>query len=243
MTNALALQSSLSVLSDPRLTEVLVPLHLEARRDERRLVARLLGQLPKVLFKRRLDWTLLSPRLTDLYLAVDPANGLLCYQLLRALRARCVVELGTSMGVSTIYLAAAVRDNGGGRVITTEIVPAKAEQARLNLARAGLLDLVDFRVGDALQTLADPCGAIDFVLNDVHPPAALPIMQRLAPHLRPGAVALCGNAALFPADYEEYLCWVREPSNGFSSLQLPMRYAGEFSVKTGSGPTSVTVNS
>src|SRR5690242_13563625 len=111
MTNALALQSSLSVLSDPRLTEVLVPLHLEARRDERRLVARLLGQLPKVLFKRRLDWTLLSPRLTDLYLAVDPANGLLCYQLLRALRARCVVELGTSMGVSTIYLAAAVRDN------------------------------------------------------------------------------------------------------------------------------------
>ncbi len=83
-----------------------------------------------------------------------------------------------------------------------------------------------------METLAAPSGPIDFVLNDVHPPVALPIMQRLAPRLRPGAVALCGNAAVFPADYEEYVRWVRDPSNGFSSLQLPMRYAGEFSVKT-----------
>ncbi len=233
MDNIEGLASTLQVLNDRRLTDVLVPLHAEASRDERRLVARLFSQLPKVLLKRRLNWGKLSPKLADLYLAVDPANGLLCYLLLRALRARHVVELGTSMGVSTIYLAAAVRDNGGGTVITTEIEPEKAERARENLRRAELLEFVDLRVGDAVETLAAPSGPIDFVLNDIHPPAALPIMQKLAPQLRPGAIALCGNAALFPADYEEYLRWIRDPGNGFSSLQLPMKYAGEFSVKTG----------
>jgi predicted O-methyltransferase YrrM len=232
MSKTSALAASLSVLNDARLSGLLTSLHAEAARDERRLVARLFRQLPRMLVKRRLNWEKLSPKLTDLYLAVDPANGLLCYQLLRALRARCVVELGTSMGVSTLYLAAAVRDNGGGTVITTEIVPEKAERAREHLRHAGLLELVDLRVGDVMETLATPGDPIDFVLNDIHPPVALPIMQRLAPHLRPGAVTLCGNAALFPADYAEYLRWVRDPANGFSSLQLPMRFAGEFSVKT-----------
>jgi len=232
MSKASALAASLSLLNDARLSSVLLSLHGEAARDERRLVARLVGQLPKMLLKRRLNWDRLSPKLTDLYQAVDPANRLLCYQLLRALRARHVVELGTSMGVSTIYLAAAVRDNGGGTVVATEIVPAKAERAREHLRRAGLLELVDLRVGDAMETVTTPSGPIDFVLNDIHPPVALPILQRLAPYLRPGAVTLCGNAALFPADYAEYLRWVRDPSNGFSSLQLPMRFAGEFSVKT-----------
>ena len=225
--------SALSLLNDPRLTEVLVPLHVSASRDERRLVTRLVPYLPRMLLRRRLNWEKVSPKLEDLYLAVDPANGLLCYQLLRALRARRVVELGTSMGISAIYLAAAVRDNGGGTVITTEVVPEKAARARENLGRSGLLDLVDLRVGDAMETLVDVTGPIDFVLNDIHPPVALPIMKRLAPQLRPGAVTLCGNAAVFPADYEEYLRWVRDPSNGFSSLQLPMRFAGEFSVKAG----------
>jgi predicted O-methyltransferase YrrM len=232
MSKQRALAASLSVLNDARLSELLVSLHVAASRDERRLVARLAQQLPRMLFKRKLNWEKLSPKLTDLYLAVDPANGLLCYQLLRALRARRVVELGTSMGVSTLYLAAAVRDNGGGTVIATEIVPEKAQRAREHLRRAGLLELVDLRVGDAMETLAAPSGPIDFVLNDIHPPVALPILQRLAPHLRPGAITLCGNAALFPADYAEYLRWVRDPGNGFSSLQLPMRFAGEFSVKT-----------
>ena len=232
MSKTSRLTASLSLLHDPRLIDVLVPLHLEAGRDERRLVTRLFSQLPKLLAKRRLNWENLSPKLTDLYLAVDPANGLLCYQLLRALRARRVVELGTSMGVSTLYLAAAVRDNGGGTVIATEIVTEKAERAREHLRRAGLLEFVDLRVGDALETLAEPIGSVDFVLNDIHPPVALPIMRRLAPQLRPGAIVLCGNAAVFPADYAEYVEWVRDPGNGFSSLQLPMRYAGEFSVKT-----------
>lgn len=182
--------------------------------------------------RRKLNWERLGPRLADLYLAIDPGNGLLCYLLLRALRARRVIEMGTSMGVSTIYLAAAVRDNGGGTVVATEIIPEKAAIARRNLEQAGLLDFVDLRIGDAVRTLAAQSDPIDFVMNDIHPPVALPVLKQLAPHLRPGAIILCGNAALFPADYADYLAWVRAPANGFCSVRLPMRFAGEMSVKT-----------
>src|SRR5688572_3863057 len=118
-----ALARKLSVLRDPRVKDVLVSLHAEAARSERRLLGRLIDQLPRIALRRKLNWQALTPRFTDLYLAMDPDNGLLCYLLLRALRARRVIEVGTSMGVSTIYLAAAVRDNGGGVVVATEIVP------------------------------------------------------------------------------------------------------------------------
>lgn len=225
------LREKLSVLNDPRLSDVLIPLHTAADRQNSQLIARFLPQLPRLLLGRRLPWAKLSPKLSELYLAVDPDNGLLCYLLLRALRARRVVELGTSMGVSTIYLAAAVRDNGGGTVIATERVSAKAACARANLHAAGLLDFVDLREGDARETLANEAESIDFLLNDAFPEVALPVAQRLAPLLRPGAIALCGNAVLFPADHKDYLAWVRDPANGFLSLHLPMKFAGEMSVR------------
>ncbi len=223
--------AKLSILRDSRVADVLAPLHAEASRHERKLALRFWKQLPRMALRQKLDWAALSPKLSDLYLAVDVDNGLLCYLLLRAMRARRVIEVGTSMGVSTIYLAAAVRDNGGGTVVATELVPEKAARARQNLSDAGLLELVDLRVGDAAETLAGEHDPIDFVMNDAFPPLALPIMQRLAPYMRPGAIALCGNAVLFPADHEDYVRWMRDPKNGFSSLKFPMKLAGEISVR------------
>lgn len=226
------LLNKLAVLADPRLSEVLTPLHAEADRQNARLVWRFLPQLPRLLLGRRLPWAKLAPRLDDLSLALDVDSGLLCYLLLRALRARRVIELGTSMGVSTLYLAAAVRDNGGGTVVATEILPEKAARARENLAKAGLLEFVDLRVGDARETLALESEPIDFLLNDAFPEVALPVLQRLTPIMRPEAIALCGNAVLFPADHREYLDWVRNPANGFLSLRLPIQLAGEISIRT-----------
>lgn len=95
--------------------------------------------------------------------------------------------------MSTIYLALAVRDNRGGRVIGTEIVEPKAERARRNLDDAGLGDFVEIREGDALQTLRDVGGEIDFLLNDGFPPYALPVLKLLAPRLRAGAVVVADN--------------------------------------------------
>ena len=79
----------------------------------------------------------------DIPLPVSRETGSLLYMLTRSTRAKSILEFGTSYGVSTIYLAAALRDNGGGRIITTEFESSKVARARQNLTEADLMDLVD----------------------------------------------------------------------------------------------------
>jgi predicted O-methyltransferase YrrM len=93
---------------------------------------------------------------------------------------------------------------------------------------------IDLREGDALETLNDLTLPVDLLLNDGFPRFALPVLQLLHPLLRPGAVVLCGNAALFPADHREYLQWVRDPRNGYRSAALGLKLAGEMSVRAAS---------
>jgi len=227
-----ALAEALGTIRDPRAEAVLARLHRRADRQNLGLMASFARHLPRLLGRRPLPWPQLEPSLSDRYLALDPRSGALCYMLARMLLARQVVEFGTSFGVSTIYLALAVRDNGGGRVIGTERVPGKAAQARAHLEEAGLASFVEIREGDALETLRDLSGPVDFVLNDGFPRFALPVLRLVAPHMRPGAIALCGNAVLFPADHADYLAWVRDPGNGFRSMRLAAKPGGELSVRT-----------
>jgi predicted O-methyltransferase YrrM len=87
--------------------------------------------------------------------------------LARSCGARTIVEFGTSFGISTLHLAAALRDNGRGDPITSEFEPSKVARARDNLTAGGLIDLVEIREGDALQTLArDLPERIDLLLLD-----------------------------------------------------------------------------
>lgn len=225
-----AIDEAFRAIRDPRAEAVLTRLHRQAERQNLSLVSRFLPQLPRLLSGRALPWARIEPKLSNLYLALDPANGALCYLLARALGARHIVEFGTSFGISTIYLALAARDNGG-RVIGTEMVPEKAARARAHLAEAGLEEFAEIREGDALSTLRDWEQPVEFLLNDGFPRFTLPVLQLLAPHMRSGAIALCGNAAVFPADHADYLKWVRNPENGFRSMHLPMKFAGEFSVR------------
>lgn len=152
------------------------------------------------------------------YMAIGPEFGHLLYSLTRATRARTVVEFGTSFGVSTIYLAAAVRDNGGGTVITTEFQADKAEQARKNLTGAGLGDLVEFRVGDALQTLAEPPQEIDLVFLDGTKELYLPVLRVLEPKLRSGAIIASDNTD--HEDMADFLEYIRTPANGYTSAAI-----------------------
>ena len=89
------------------------------------------------LLGKTLPWETLEHRFDDDFISIGPRQGVYCYMLARALNARHIVEFGTSFGISTIYLACAVRDNGGGRVIGTERVAAKAERARQHIGRSG----------------------------------------------------------------------------------------------------------
>ncbi len=129
------------------------------------------------------------------YMAVSPDTGKLLYTFVRSGRARNVVEFGTSFGVSTLFLAAGIKDNGGGRVIGTEFEPTKVSTTRRTIDRAGVGDLVQIREGDAMETLAqDLPSEIQLVLLDGAKDMYVDVFRLLEPHLAPGAVVIADNA-------------------------------------------------
>jgi predicted O-methyltransferase YrrM len=173
--------------------------------------------------------------LADKLVALEPIKAEFCHLLCRALRARRVVEVGTSHGVSTLYLAAAVRANLGpgerGVVIGTEHEPDKAAAARANFAAAGLESLIDLREGDLRQTLTAIEGPVDFVLMDIWTEMVRPALELIAPRLRPGAVVVCDNTGQFRASYRDFFAFVEDPGNGMATLTLPFQGGLEFCVK------------
>jgi predicted O-methyltransferase YrrM len=139
------------------------------------------------------------------YMAVSPDTGKLLYSFVRASRATSVVEFGTSLGVSTLFLAAGIKDNGGGKVIGTEFEPTKIITTRKTVNRAGVGDIVEVREGDAMQTLAvDLPAEIQLVLLDGAKDMYLDVISLLEPHLVPGALVIADNANR-AVSYREYV--------------------------------------
>jgi predicted O-methyltransferase YrrM len=164
--------------------------------------------------------------LKEFHLAVARETAVLLYVLARSSRARTIVEFGTSFGVSTLHLGAALRDNGGRRLIGTEFERTKIAQARANIAAAGLGDLVEVRAGDALETLAtDLPETIDLVLLDGAKGLYPKVLSLLEPRLRSGALVVADNADWSP----EYLARVRNPAAGY--LSVPFASDVELSLK------------
>jgi|SRR5581483_4719907 len=178
------------------------------------------------LMRSKSDYIDLYSRLKDLPLAVSRETGRLLYLLARGARARTIVEFGASFGLSALHLAAALRDNGGGRLITSEFEPSKAARARQNLTDGGLIDLVEIREGDALKTLStDLPETIDLLLLDGAKALYPEILRLVESRLRPGAFIVADNADWSP----EYLEYVRSPAKGYMStpfgddVELSMR--------------------
>ena len=223
-------------LGDPRLEVLLDRLHARSVAQSEELSSYFTTRARKGTLARN-EFDEQSHRfMSDKLVALDRDKAQLCYQLCRALRARRVVEAGTSFGVSTLYLAAAVRENlredgGMGVVIGTEHEPEKARTARANFIEAGLSDLIELLEGDLRETLRDVGGPIDFMLVDIWTPMALPALERVAPHLRPGAIVVADNTSQFHAGYEEYLAFIADPKNGLRTLTLPFDGGLELTVR------------
>jgi predicted O-methyltransferase YrrM len=165
-------------------------------------------------------------RLKHAPLAVSRETAGLLYMLARASRAKVIVEFGTSFGISTLHLAAALRDNGGGRLISSEFEPSKAARARDNLTAGGLIDLVEIREGDALQTLSTGLpDTIDLVLLDGAKALYPEILDLVQSRLKACALIVADNADHSP----DYLARVRAPGSGYMStpfaedVELSMR--------------------
>jgi predicted O-methyltransferase YrrM len=170
------------------------------------------------LMRSKTDYRDFYGRLKHLPLPVSAETGRLLYMLARGSGARTIVEFGTSFGLSTIHLAAALRDNGGGRVITTEFEPEKVARARAHLAEAGLADLVEFREGDALDTLAsDLPDAVDLLLLDGAKALYPEVLDLVEHRLRPGAFIVADNADYSP----DYMVRINSPELGYLSCSFP----------------------
>ena len=153
-------------------------------------------------------------------LSITPEVGDLLCVLVLARRPRTIVEFGASHGYSTIHLAAAVRDVGSGRVITTELEPDKVAAAQRNLAEAGLDDLVEMRVGDALTTLQD-VPEVDLLFLDGWNNLYEPVVDMLQPRLSPGALVIADLSSDDPdqVSYVERMC---APGSGYVTVDIPL---------------------
>jgi predicted O-methyltransferase YrrM len=180
------------------------------------------------LMRSKTDYLDFYARFKDIPLAISRETGTLLYMLARSGGARAIVEFGTSFGISTLHLAAALRDNGGGRLITTEFEPSKVARARDNLTAGGVIDLVEIRAGDALQTLrTDLPEKIDLLLLDGAKALYPDVLALVERRLKPGAFVIADNADWSP----EYLARVRSPANGY--LSTPFGGDVEVSMRLG----------
>jgi predicted O-methyltransferase YrrM len=224
----------LSIIGDPLLDRLLTGLHAGSDAQAAAIAAFELEGASHLQ-----DEATIKAFRSDKFVALDRDKAEFCYQLCRATDVRRVVEVGTSYGVSTLYLAAAVRDNvkntgDKGLVIGTEYEPAKAAAAREHFAQAGLGDYIDLREGDLRETLKEIPELIDFVLMDVWVRMARSALELLFPHLRLGAVVVCDNTQSRRADYADYFSFVNDPANGFKTMTLPFAGGLELSVRCGS---------
>ncbi|OBK53195.1 O-methyltransferase [Mycobacterium sp. 1081908.1] len=171
--------------------------------------------------------------MSEFYIPVTPEAGRLLYALVRATRPATIVEFGMSFGISAVHLAAAVRDNGAGRVVTTELSATKIAAAKTTFAETGLDDVITILEGDALTTLDNVDGPVDFVLLDGWKDLYLPVIELLEPRLKTGALIVADNAS--SADMQPYLDRVRDPDNGYVSFNFLVRESDsmEISCRTG----------
>jgi predicted O-methyltransferase YrrM len=182
----------------------------------------------KKMVRSRTDYIEFYGLMKDVPMSVSREIGQLLYMLVRSTGARNIVEFGTSFGISTICLAAALRDNGGGRLITSEFEPSKVERAKAHLAEADLVDLVEFREGDALQTLnIDLPDTVDLLLLDGAKPLYLDILALVESRLRIGGLVVADNAEFNP----DYLPYMRDIAHGF--LTVPCGDDVELSMRVG----------
>jgi predicted O-methyltransferase YrrM len=166
------------VAIDPAVWQVIEDYETRAQRDE---------ELWNTLTEQEL-----RARLDEFLLPVGRAAATLMNIIIKQGETRRILEVGSSYGYSTTWLAEAARAIGG-KVISLELRAAKVEYARAQLARAQLESCVEFRIGDALESLAQLPGPFDFVLIDLWKDMYVPVFERLYPKLAPGAIIVADN--------------------------------------------------
>jgi predicted O-methyltransferase YrrM len=228
--DGLTREIEMNSLNEAPLKPLLARLHKQAARELPRAALGLIRLMAPRLLGRQVTSADHARFGHKLFIALEPEAGHFAYATARAIKARTIVEFGTSFGISTLYLAAAVRDNGGGTVITTELDADKAAVARRYFAEAGLDDLIELRVGDALETLQSLTPQVDMALIDGWKEVYGEVLTLIEPALRPGAVVLADNVTMFKRTLAPYVQRMQQGGN-YSSQTLPLGSGLEYSVR------------
>jgi predicted O-methyltransferase YrrM len=208
-------------------------LHTAAKGDRWRFVAMSPKLLMGLLKGKALMEMISSDVMSECFIPISPEQGEFLYVTVRALGARNIVEFGTSFGISTIYLAAALKDSDSGCVISTELEPNKCRTAQKNLEEAGVAEFAEVRAGDAMETLKGLSEPVDLVLLDGWKDLYLPVLELIKPNLRPGSVVLADNIFTFRKALRPYVDYMQSGQNGFSSTTLDIGEGFEYSVYLG----------
>ncbi|WP_086829191.1 O-methyltransferase [Allokutzneria sp. NRRL B-24872] len=212
----------MTTLRDPRVTSALARLFARADEDDARLQGSWTADFATATPQEQADAA------AEVVMPISAAGGRLLYTLIRAIRPARVVEFGTSFGISALHLGAAVRDNGFGHVVTTELSASKAASARETFAEAGLSDVITVLLGDARDTLADS-EPVDFVLLDGWKDLCLPVLRLLEPRLAPGTLVVADDIDM--PSMKPYLDHVRDPKNGYECVTFPVEDGMEISCR------------
>lgn len=179
-----------------KVSQILNVLHNDAKNDFKRI-----GKgLVKSIFR-----PMQPTDFENAYLPISKEQGETMRQLILEHNCKNIVEFGTSFGISTIYLADAVRQTGG-KVITTELLESKATKATNNISDAGLLDYVEVRIGDAMETLNEYSKPIDFLFLDGWKDLYLPLFKMLEPQFNKGTFIYADNMDMTGTqNYADYI--------------------------------------
>ena len=208
-------------------------LHKAAKNDKWRFLAMTPKLVVGLVRGKSLMEVIASDAMRDCFIPISKEQGEFLYLTARSKKMKNIVEFGTSFGISTIYLAAALKDNGAGEVITTELEPHKCRKARENLQAAGVQEFATIREGDAMETLKNLAEPIDMVLLDGWKDLYLPVLELLKPNMRPGTVVLADNIFTFRKALRPYVEYMQSGQNGFSSTTLAIGAGFEYSVYLG----------
>ncbi|HLJ09113.1 MAG TPA: class I SAM-dependent methyltransferase [Acidimicrobiia bacterium] len=217
-----------SVLNDAKLESLLGDLHATSKAQDQ--------EIERYFFHERTGpWLGMEPRdhafFADKMVALDKEKAEFCYMICRAIGARRIVEVGTSYGVSTLYLAAAVRDNGGGVVFAAEHEPTKVKFARANLEATGLSSFVELHEADVVEACEGFGSPVDFVLFDIWSQVTRPVLDVLQPRLRRGAVVCTDGTGGERSRETHRLFEILGDASLFRTLTMPFEGGFEFSVK------------
>ena len=159
--------------------------------------------------------------------SLHPDSAAFLSLLARIAGAKRILEIGTSVGFSTIYLADAVRQSGG-HITTIELMPEKSEKARQNIQAAGLSEYVALRTGDIRELAGQLTGPWDLIFIDLEKDLYLPVWQMLSTEIRVGGVIVADNVVSHADDLQDYLTAIKNDRR-FETVTVPIGQGLELS--------------